>query len=204
MPPLDTNIPNACWDHLAAAVAFAFALHAEQCRKGTAIPYIAHLMSVAALVLEHGGDEDQAIAGLLHDAIEDVDAGQEAIISARFRPRVAAIVRACTDADTLPKPPWQARKDAYIAHLEHVDADVLLVSGCDKLHNARAIVSDLRTHGPAMLGRFTGGQAGTLWYYAALAEVLSRRLPGALAVDLTEAMRDMQRLANGGGAVPAP
>jgi HD domain len=195
MPPLNTINSSAGWSHLAEAVEFAFALHAAQRRKGTTIPYVAHLMSVAALVLEHGGDEEQAIAGLLHDAIEDVGAEQEAVIATRFGPRVAAIVRACTDADTLPKPPWRTRKEAYLAHLEQADADVLLVSACDKLHNARAIVSDLRTHGPAMFGRFTGGQTGTLWYYTALAEVFSRRLPGALAVDLAEAVRDMRRLA---------
>jgi hypothetical protein len=125
------------WTRLSEAAGFAFALHANQERKGSGIPYIAHLMSVAALVLEHGGDEEQAIAGLLHDAIEDVGAEQEAVIARRFGPRVARIVRACTDADTLPKPPWRARKEAYIAHLEHADRDVLLVSCADKLHNAR-------------------------------------------------------------------
>src|SRR6202790_4352965 len=161
---------------LPAAPPYAFALHASQRRKGTTIPYISHLMSVAALVLEHGGDEEQAIAGLLHDAIEDVGAEQEAVIAGRFGPRVARIVRACTDADTLPKPPWRARKEAYIAHLEHADRDALLVSCADKLHNARAIVGDLRTHGLAVFDRFTGGRAGTIWYYASLAKVFARRL----------------------------
>lgn len=199
----ETASPDRRWARLADAGAYAFSLHADQRRKGATIPYIAHLMSIAALVLEHGGDEEQAIAGLLHDAIEDVGAEQEAAIAARFGPRVAAIVRGCTDADTLPKPPWRARKEAYLAHLEHVDADVLLVSACDKLHNARAIVSDLRTHGSAMFARFTGGQDGTLWYYQVLAEAFSRRLPGPLATDLAEAVRDMQRLAHGGDALPA-
>ncbi len=152
-------------------------------------------MSVAAIVLEHGGDEDQAIAGLLHDAIEDVGAEQEAAIAERFGPRVAAIVRACTDADTLPKPPWRARKQAYIAHLEHAGADALLVSAADKLHNARAIVTDLRTLGPAMFGRFAGGRDGTLWYYAALAEVLGRRLPGPLTEELGLTAETMRALA---------
>jgi GTP pyrophosphokinase len=108
---------------------------------------------------------------------------------------VAAIVRACTDADSFPKPPWRERKEAYIAHLEHVDEDVLLVSACDKLHNARAIVGDLRTHGPEMFARFTGRQDGTLWYYATLSEVFSRRLPGPLAAELCETVGQMQTLA---------
>lgn len=182
------------WSRLAEAAAFAFTLHADQRRKGTSIPYIAHLMSVAALVLEHGGDQDQAIAGLLHDAIEDVGAAQEAAIAERFGSRVAAIVRACTDADSFPKPPWRARKEAYLAHLEQADADVLLVSASDKLHNARAIVTDLRTHGVAMLGRFNGGQEGTLWYYSTIAEIFSRRLRGPLATDLADAVRSMREL----------
>lgn len=191
MPPTDRPVR---WERLADAAALAFTLHAEQLRKGTEIPYVAHLMSVAALVLEHGGDEEQAIAGLLHDAIEDVGAEQEAVIAERFGPRVARIVRSCTDADTFPKPPWQTRKEAYIAHLAHADRDALLVSAADKLHNARAIVSDLRILGPTMFGRFSGGQDGTLWYYAALADAFCRLLPGALAGELAETVREMQRL----------
>ena len=186
------------WARLSEAAVFAFALHANQKRKGSGIPYIAHLMSVAALVLEHGGDEEQGIAGLLHDAIEDVGAEQEAVIAGRFGPRVARIVRACIDADTLPKPPWRARKEAYIAHLEHADQDALLISCADKLHNARAIVGDLRTHGLAVFDRFAGGLAGTLWYYASLAEVFSRRLPSPLSAELERAVGDMQRLVGAG------
>ena len=186
------------WARLSEAAGFAFALHANQERKGSGIPYIAHLMSVAALVPEHGGDEEQAIAGLLHYAIEDVGAEQEAVIAERFGPRVARIVRACTDADTLPKPPWRARKEAYIAHLEHADQDALLISCADKLHNARAIVGDLRTHGLAVFDRFTGGVAGTIWYYASLAEVFARRLPSPLSAELGLAVGDMQRLAGAG------
>jgi (p)ppGpp synthase/HD superfamily hydrolase len=183
------------WQRLAEAASLALALHAEQRRKGSEVPYVAHLLSVAALVLEYGGDEEQAMAGLLHDAIEDVGVEQEAVIASRFGARVVAIVRGCTDADTIPKPPWRARKELYIHHLEHADPDVLLVSGCDKLHNARSIVDDLRRDGPAVFTRFNGGQPGTLWYYAAIAEVIGRRLPGALAVDLAEAVEHMQRVA---------
>jgi (p)ppGpp synthase/HD superfamily hydrolase len=151
-------------------------------------------MSVAALVLEAGGDQEQAVAGLLHDTIEDVGPEQEALISERFGPRVARIVRACTDADTQPKPPWRARKEAYIAHLEHADGDALLVSCADKVHNARAIVADIRTHGLFVFDRFTGGLSGTIWYYATLSEVFCRRLPSPLSAELAVAVGEMQRM----------
>jgi (p)ppGpp synthase/HD superfamily hydrolase len=185
------------WRHLSDAAAHALAIHADQVRKGAGTPYIGHLLSVAGLVIEYGGDEEQAIAGLLHDAIEDVGPAQEAVIAERFGPRVARIVRACTDADTMPKPPWRARKEAYLRHLETADEDALLVSAADKLHNARAIASDLRTHGPGMFARFNAGQAGTLWYYGEVSRVLGRRLPGPLTRELADAVVEMQRLATG-------
>ncbi len=192
--------PPARWTALADAAALAFRIHAEQLRKGTATPYVSHLLAVAAIVLEHGGDEEQACAALLHDAIEDGGAAWEAVIEERFGPVVACIVRACTDADTLPKPPWRARKEAYLAHLEAEGPGALLVSAADKLHNARAIVADLRTHGPGMFARFNAGQAGTLWYYGALAEVFARRLPGPLARELTDAVAQMRHLAADGAS----
>lgn len=192
----------ARWTRLADAVALALQVHADQLRKGTDIPYVSHLLAVAALVLEHGGDEEQACAALLHDAIEDGGASWEAVIAERFGPRVAGIVRACTDADTQPKPPWQARKEAYLAHLETAPTDVLLVSGADKLHNARAIASDLQTHGSAVFDRFNAGREGTLWYYGALSAVFSRRLPGALSRELTTAVATMRRLPDAAIAGP--
>ena len=183
------------WRHLADVVTYALDIHAAQLRKGAETPYIGHLLGVAGLVLEHGGDEEQAMAAVLHDAIEDCGAEQEAIIAARFGARVAGIVRGCTDADTLPKPPWQARKDAYIAHLEHADPDILIVSCADKLHNARAILTDLQTHGSSVFGRFSAGQEKTLWYYRALAEVFGRRLPGPLSRDLATTVEQIEQTA---------
>jgi len=180
------------WARLSQAAAYAMSIHADQQRKGANTPYIAHLLAVASLVLEHGGDEDQAIAGLLHDAIEDCGAGQEAAITERFGLRVARIVRACTDADTLPKPPWRTRKEAYLRHLETAAADALLVSCCDKLHNARAIVTDLRTHGETVFERFKAGKSGTLWYYGALADAFLRLLPGPLSRDLADVVAQMR------------
>lgn len=189
---------NENWlDHRRLAEAFAFAagVHREQVRKSTTIPYVSHLMSVCALVLEHGGDEDQALAGLLHDAIEDGGAEYEPVIRKLFGNRVANIVRACTDADVTPKPPWRERKEAYIRHLQDEGQDALLVSACDKLHNARAIVADMRTIGPRVFDRFNAGRDGTLWYYGALAEVFRERLPGLLAEELGRTVGAMREMA---------
>ena len=138
------------------ALLFAVRLHADQVRKESGIPYSAHLLSVAALVLEYGGDEDMAIAALLHDAIEDQGgAPTREAIRARFGDRVTAIVDGCTDAEIQPKPPWQARKEAYLAHLPTAPAEVRLVSAADKLHNARSVLADYR-----QVGRICGGAFG--------------------------------------------
>jgi (p)ppGpp synthase/HD superfamily hydrolase len=186
------------------AVREARQLHGGQRRKGTDIPYIAHLMSVAAIVLEDGGTEDEAIAGLLHDVVEDVG-GREALgfIRERFGEHVAEIVLACSDADTFPKPPWRGRKEAYLAHLETAPPEVLRVSLADKLHNARAILYDLRTVGDRLWERFTAASAGDqLWYYRSLAEVFRRRRPGPLADELQRVVDEIEALA-GPSASPA-
>lgn len=186
-------------DHQRLAEAFNFAAtaHARQVRKGTTIPYVSHLMSVSALVLEHGGDEDQAIAGLLHDVIEDCGAGYEPAIRERFGERVARIVRACTDADTQPKPPWQDRKEGYLRYLQREDTEVLLVSACDKLHNARAIVSDQYAIGLAVFERFSASRQQVLWYYQSLADIYQAKLPGPLAEEVARTVGVMRDLAGG-------
>lgn len=173
-------------DRFDEALAYASRLHREQRRKGTEIPYVAHLLSVAALVLEHGGNEDQAIAALLHDAAED-QGGQETLdeIRRRFGDTVATIVADCTDAWEELKPAWRPRKEAYIAKLPEKDTLSLLVSLADKTHNARAILNDYRQIGDALWGRFNGGKEGTFWYYRTLAAVYQEALPGALSVELT-------------------
>ena len=177
------------------AVDYARIAHAGQVRKGTAIPYLYHLLAVASLVLEYGGDEDQAIAGLLHDVLEDGGRDHEAAIGARFGGAVLAIVRDCTDGSAEEKSAaespaarradWQRRKQAYLAHLAQAPEASLRVSGCDKLHNARAIVGDLEgAAGGAVFERFTAGRDGTLAYYAALADLFTRRgAPMAAAID---------------------
>jgi (p)ppGpp synthase/HD superfamily hydrolase len=169
------------------AVDYAREAHGSQVRKGTALPYIHHPLAVSSLVLEYGGDEDQAIAALLHDVVEDCGAFHEEQIRRQFGQRVAYIVMACTDgtreskaAATTPelrRADWERRKHGYLAALRDEHDEVLLVSGCDKLHNARAIVADLRRPdvGSAVFGRFTGGREGTLWYYGELARIFGAR-----------------------------
>lgn len=161
----------------ADAASYAASLHATQVRKGSRIPYISHPFAVASIVLEHGGDEDQAIAGLLHDGPEDCG-GQPVLdeIERRYGSRVARLVAALSDTMEDPKPPWRQRKEAYISHLRaEVGDDVMVVSMADKLHNARSIVRDHAEVGEALWQRFTGRKEGTLWYYASLVQVFEER-----------------------------
>jgi len=141
-------------------------LHSRQERKGSRIPYVAHLLGVASIVLQYGGREDEAIAALLHDAIEDQGGkSMREEIRAKYGETVEAIVNGCTDTDTIPKPPWRERKEKYIAHIADASPSVLLVSAADKLENARAILKDHRQIGDRVWIRFKGGKAGSLWYY---------------------------------------
>jgi (p)ppGpp synthase/HD superfamily hydrolase len=175
---------------------FAFEKHAGQTRKASSVPYIAHLMGVAALVLEFGGDEDMAISALLHDVVEDCGgAPMLKEIERRFGSRVAKIVDGCTDSDTYPKPPWQARKEAYIHHLKTADAETRLVSAADKLHNARAIVTDYREVAELVWERFSGGREGTLWYYRALLQEFLRHKPNRLIRELELTVRELESVA---------
>ncbi len=171
--------------------------HDGQVRKGTRIPYIAHPLAVAAIALEYGADEDQAIAALLHDAVEDGGADYEQEIRERFGSRVADIVMGCTDgvpdAKGL-KPPWRQRKEKYLAHLEMAAGDVLLVSGSDKLHNARAILSDQHALGDAVFDRFSAPKQETLWYYASLSELFTLR-GAAVASALASTVLQMRTFA---------
>ncbi len=177
-------------DRFAQALQYAAHEHRCQLRKGTKIPYISHLMSVSALVWENGGDEDQAIAGLLHDVIEDADPPyavpriRDEILS-KFGPRVLALVEGCTDGEpdaSGEKAPWKQRKENYLNHLQHEPIDLLLVSCCDKLHNARAILTDLLTCGESLFDRFTGKKDGTLWYYRKLTSIYHSKLHNVVAV----------------------
>jgi (p)ppGpp synthase/HD superfamily hydrolase len=151
---------------------------------------MSHLMTVAALVIEHGGTEDQAIAGLLHDAAEDQGGTATlARVRAKFGDVVADIVSDCTDAWTEPKPPWRARKETYIRALMHKPSNSLLVSLADKTHNAEAILFDYQDLGNCLWGRFNGGAEGTRWYYSSLCQVFAEVLPGRLSNRLSRAVQ---------------
>ncbi len=195
-----------------AALAYASDLHRPHARKGTDIPYVSHLLAVAALVLEHGGTETEAIAALLQDAIEDADKcrpDSEALVRAEIRERfgteVLAIVEECTDADTLPKPPWRERKEMYITHLASASRSARLVSCADKLHNARCIVADYRVHGEALWKRFnpeSGGREGQLWYYRGLVGQFEKCGPPALAAELARTVAELEGLIRAHGPRP--
>jgi (p)ppGpp synthase/HD superfamily hydrolase len=179
------------------ALTYAAVIHTGQTRKAFNVPYIAHLLSVAGLALEYGASEDEAIGALLHDAAEDAGGqGRLADIRMRFGDIVAGIVADCTDTCDVPKPPWRARKEAYIAHLPHASRGALLVSCCDKLHNSRSIVADLREHGPATWEHFRGGRDGSLWYYRTLADYFATAdLPRGLVEELRRTVEMMEALA---------
>src|SRR4051794_11960570 len=168
------------------ALGYAAELHAEQKRKGSEIPYVSHLLGVAALVIDAGGDEDEAIAALLHDAVED-QGGEVTLglIRQQFGNRVADIVKACSDTDVQPKPPWRARKEAYIAHLHDpaLPPGTLRVSLADKLHNARAILFDLRS-GQDVFSRFSASREETHWYYDELAKAFAQLTDSPMVAEL--------------------
>ena len=178
------------------AFLFAAEKHKGQTRKASTIPYIAHLMGVASLVLEAGGDEDLAIAALLHDVVEDCGgAPMLKDIRRRFGQRVAKVVDGCTDADTYPKPPWRERKEKYLRHLQTADAGTRLVSAADKLNNVRSIVSDYRAVGESVWSRFNGGREGTLWYYRTLLDIFLQHKRNRITRDLELAVMELESLA---------
>jgi (p)ppGpp synthase/HD superfamily hydrolase len=175
------------------ALLFATRKHAGQHRKGTTVPYVAHLLSVAGLVLEAGGDEDLAIAALLHDVVEDCGgAPMLREIRRRFGKRVADVVDGCTDTDLDPKPPWRQRKEDYLKHLRTADADTRLVSAADKLHNVRSIVAAYREIGDRVWERFHGKRDGTLWYYRTLLDEFQRKKSSPLMRELERAVIELE------------
>jgi len=178
---------------LTAAFEYACQLHAKQARKGTTIPYVAHLMAVAALVLEHGGGEDEAVAALLHDAIEDQnhDGTIPEAIGTRFGPKVLALVEACSDSKGPDKPDWRERKEAYVAHLRTAPANVRLIAAADKLHNARAILEDYRRMGDDVWERFTAGRDEQLRYYRNLVTALRKADFGGQARGLVDQLDEV-------------
>jgi len=183
-----------------AALVYAHQVHQGQVRKGTGIPYVAHILGVAAIALEYGATEDQAIGALLHDAAED--GGGEATLAeirAKFGDEVADIVLGCSDSlveNPEEKAPWRERKESYIRHLESASNSVCLVSTADKMHNVRAITRDYRHHGEDIWERFQGKRDGTLWYYEEVADALARRYRQAITRDLVEEVGTLLKLAS--------
>lgn len=172
---------------LSNALALAVQAHEGQVRKSTTIPYISHPMAVASIALEFGATENQAIAALLHDAIEDGGNKYANIIKAQFGDHVHDLVQGCTDGTpdhSGQKAPWIERKTSYLKHLQEASDEVLLVSCSDKLHNARAIVADLINDGPSVFERFSSSPEQTLWYYRQLATIFNnRKAPPAKALE---------------------
>jgi (p)ppGpp synthase/HD superfamily hydrolase len=177
------------------ALTYAARLHASQFRKGTTRPYVAHLLGVTSTVLTHGGNEEEAIAALLHDAVED-QGGKPRLreIRRKFGARVAQIVKGCTDADTDPKPPWLERKKSHLRHLRSADSSVLLVCAADKLYNASETLSDFRKHRDSIWARFKGGKQGTLWYYDEVAKILRSKGPQDLVMELERVVAELKRV----------
>ncbi|OWY65413.1 phosphohydrolase [cyanobacterium TDX16] len=177
------------------ALTYATELHANQVRKSSGVPYISHLLGVTSTALEYGANEDEAIAALLHDAIEDQGgAATRAEIRRRFGDTVTAIVDGCTDAEIIPKPPWRQRKEAYIATIPQASPSIILVSAADKLHNARSILKDYRALGETVWERFKGGKHGTLWYYRAVVEAFIAKGTTPLSEELERVVAELEQL----------
>jgi len=194
---MEPYVPFLTW-RFDVALQFASGLHHQQARKDVSIPYIAHLMAVCALVLEAGGDEDQAIAALLHDAVED-QGGLPTLDTIRhlFGDRVADAVESCSDStasDPTKKLPWRERKEKYLAHLRSTkNEDALLVAVADKLHNARAILSDYREQGERLWGRFNAPKTDQLWLYGRLVETFQQTAaPKVLVGELERVVKELE------------
>ena len=190
-------MPNHLSDRFLRAFSIAFTLHGEQLRKSSQTPYIAHLLTVTALVFENGGSEDQAIAALLHDAVEDAG-GITTLnkIREEFGDYVADLVDGCTDSYTLPKADWKSRKVAYLEKLENASDDIKLISLADKVHNARSILRDLHLTGETTWEKFKGKKSGTLWYYQALDKILDEAPYPTLKNEFRNLVDEIQTLAN--------
>ena len=187
------------------ALTYATRIHGGQLRKKTRTPYIAHILGVAAIAMEYGANETEAIAALLHDAVEDCGGARRLRdIERKFGKDVAKIVEGCTDTDQTPKPPWLERKKAYLAHVRHASMATKLVSASDKLHNVRAILMDYRKEGERLWSRFNAGKQGALWYYRALVDTFSGKRIQPLVRELDRTLTVLELLSNDGAQVKQP
>jgi len=186
-------------DKFTQALSFAAILHNGQLRKGTQIPYISHLLSVSVIVMRNGGDEEQAIAALLHDSVED-QGGINLLsdIESKFGARVAKIVRQCSDSFEKQKPPWDQRKKAYVASIAHKSDDAILISKADKVDNARTILNNYRKIGEKLWERFRRGREGNLWYYRACVDAFGNRSNSDLYQELADLVSQIEDIAAGG------
>jgi len=181
------------------ALIYATRIHGGQLRKKTRIPYIAHILGVSAIAMEYGANETEAIAALLHDAVEDCGGAKRLRdIERKFGKEVAKIVEGCTDTDQTPKPPWLERKKAYVAHVRRAPMPTKLVSASDKLHNVRAILMDYRQEGERLWSRFNGGKQGALWYYRTLVNAFSGKRIQLLVQELDRTLTQLELLSNNG------
>jgi (p)ppGpp synthase/HD superfamily hydrolase len=179
-------------ERLDDALIFVASEFRHQIRKGSGVPYLSHLLQVAATVAEHGGDEEQIVAALCHDYLEDIDGATREVLVARFGDRVADFVVALSDATGQPKPPWKDRKLAYLARLREEPGALKLISAADKLHNASAIVRDRRQVGEAVWARFNPTREETLWYYREVVVSLSAGWEHPLLDELRRVVDAMQ------------
>lgn len=186
-------------DRFAEALLYAWELHRRQKRKMSQTPFFAHLMSVAGLVLDYGGSQEEAIAALLHDAAED-QGGLDTLetIRRRFGDQVAAIVLDCSDSLQQPKPSWRERKERFLARLAEASDSVRLVCAADKLHNLRSLMREYRAHGEAIWSAFRGGRDGTLWYYRAVLETLQQGPPMPIVQEFAEVVDQLEKLVSAG------
>ncbi|HUT94895.1 MAG TPA: HD domain-containing protein [Thermoguttaceae bacterium] len=176
------------------ALVYATELHADQRRKISGVPYVSHLLRVAGIAIGHGADEDEAIAALLHDAVEDQGGARvREEIRRRFGDRVVEIVDGCTDSDRHPKPPWRARKKAYLARLKRASPSVRLVSASDKLDNSRSVLLSYRWLGESLWEKFAGGRDGVLWYYRSVVEILKQAGANELVDELDRVVSELER-----------
>jgi (p)ppGpp synthase/HD superfamily hydrolase len=183
-------------ERIRSAIELSVRLHTGQTRRGSGAPYVFHPFAVAGLVADAGGTEEQVVAALLHDVVEDAGgAPVRAEVVRLFGERVARLIDACSDTDVTPKPPWRPRKEAFIARVRGEGPDVRLVVAADKLHNVRSLARDIRSHGPAVWSRFRGGRDGTLWYYGAVAEALAQGWSHPLLDELLRAIEELRDVA---------
>ncbi len=190
----DTETPKLT-NRFEDALVYATRLHTRQIRKGSGVPYVSHLLSVAALVLEDGGDEDEAIAALLHDAVEDQGGkATRAEIYRLFGERVGSIVDGCTESDTIPKPTWRDRKQRYLQQLRQGSLSVRRVALADKLHNARTILLDYRQQGENLWSVFTSGKEELLWFYHSLLELYQPTGSSPMVAELRRIVEELEHL----------